>query len=152
MSYSPGADCSNVLRILSPFSQMVHSAPSIFNSSIKISAFSSLSSAHRNRIPFRIFSSNSSFSTCGSKETDRFSATFRFIITSKQLPCPGSLSTSIVPPIDSIRFLVIAIPRPVPCILFVREPSARVNASKIVSLKSADIPIPLSQTKKRYFA
>ena len=34
-------------------------------------------------------------------------------------------------------------------ILFVRELSARVNASKIVSLKSADIPIPLSLTKKR---
>jgi hypothetical protein len=34
-------------------------------------------------------------------------------------------------------------------ILFVRGLSARVNASKIVSLKSADIPIPLSLTKKR---
>jgi competence protein ComGC len=47
---------------------------------------------------------------------------------------------------------LVAIPSPVPCILFVRELSARVNASKIVSLKSADIPIPLSLTKKRYFA
>ena len=51
--------------------------------------------------------------------------------------------------IASTRFLVIAIPSPVPWILFVRELSARVNASKIVSLKSADIPIPLSLTKKR---
>ena len=80
------------------------------------------------------------------------SAIFRSMRTSKQLPCPSSLSTSMVPPIASTRFLVIAIPSPVPCILLVTELSARVNGSKIVSLKSADIPIPLSLTKKRYFA
>ena len=131
---------------------MVHSAPSIFNSSVRISAFNSLSSAHRNFIPCRIFPSCSSVSSCAARATVLSSAIFRSMRTSKQLPCPNSLSTSMVPPIASTRFLVIAIPSPVPCILFVRELSARVNASKIVSLKSADIPIPLSLTKKRYFA
>lgn len=80
------------------------------------------------------------------------SAIFKSMRTSKQLPSPSSLSTSMVPPIASTRFLVIAIPSPVPCILFVMEFSARVNASKIVFLKSADIPMPLSLTQKRYFA
>ena len=131
---------------------MVHSAPSIFNSSIRISAFSSLSSAHRKCIPCKILSSGSSVSACDDKETDLSPAIFRSIRTSKQLPCPGSLSTSMVPPMASTRFLVIAIPSPVPCILLVREFSARVNGSKMVFLKSADIPIPLSLTKKRYFA
>ena len=131
---------------------MIHSAPSIFNSSIRISAFSSLSSAHRNLIPFRTLPAGSSFSACSAEETNLSSAILRSIRTSKQLPWPSSLSTSMVPPIASTRFLVIAIPRPVPCILFVIELSARVKASKIVSLKSADIPMPLSLTKKRYFA
>ena len=131
---------------------MIHSAPPIFNSSIRISAFSSLSSAHRNLIPFRVLLSGSSISSCAVKTTFLSSAILRSMRTSKQLPCPSSLSTSMVPPIASTRFLVIAIPRPVPCILLVTELSARVKASKIVSLKSADIPIPLSLTKKRYFA
>ena len=131
---------------------MVHSAPSVFNSSVRISAFSSLSSAHRNLIPCRILPSCSSVSSCAARATVLSSAILSSMRTSKQLPCPSSLSTSMVPPIASTRFLVIAIPRPVPWILFVTEFSARVKASKILSLKSADIPIPLSLTKKRYFA
>ena len=146
---------------------MVHSAPSIFNSSVRISAFSSLSSAHRNLIPWKILSFCSFFSSCTVEETDLSSAILRSMRTSSFFcswaiskgmvmtntdPTPTWLVTSILPFICSIKPLVIAIPRPVPCILLVTEPSARVNGSKIVSLKSADIPMPLSLTKKRYFA
>ena len=68
------------------------------------------------------------------------------------VPFPVSLSTWIVPPIMSTMFLVIAIPRPVPCILFVTELSARVcsleKESNTCFRNSLDIPIPLSFTLK----
>ena len=59
-------------------------------------------------------------------------------------PLPSSLSTVISPPIIWIIFCVIAMPSPVPCILLVLTSSTLENGSKIRSIYSAGIPIPLS--------
>ena len=148
MSYSPSLDCLNVSTTSLPFSQMTHFAPSYFNNSSRISAFNSLSSAHKNFMP-EILSILFSFFVL----TTSWSLTiFKSNKISKQLPLPFSLSTSIVPPIASNKFFVMAIPRPVPWILFVTLFTSLVNASKILSLKLSSIPIPLSTTKKRYLA
>ena len=69
--------------------------------------------------------------------------------TRKRLPLFTSLDTWMVPPISSTIFFVIAIPRPVPCTLFVVLFSARVNASKIVFKYSCVIPYPSSSTSIR---
>ena len=48
--------------------------------------------------------------------------------TVKVVPFPFTLSTAMEPPIRSSRFLVMAIPRPVPWILLVTLSSSRVKA------------------------
>ena len=66
--------------------------------------------------------------------------------TRKILPLSTSLETSMVPPISSTMFFVIAIPSPVPCTLFVVLFSALVKASKILSRYSGVMPYPSSST------
>ncbi len=60
--------------------------------------------------------------------------------TVKVEPLPFSLSTVIFPPIRSSRFLVIAMPRPVPWILLVTLSSSRVKAWKIFCWYSGLMP------------
>ena len=61
------------------------------------------------------------------------------------VPTPSSLSKVIVPPIFSISFLVMGIPRPVPA-YFVRLPeSSCAKGSKIRFWNASDIPIPVSR-------
>ena len=66
--------------------------------------------------------------------------------TWKRLPLSTSLETSIVPPISSTIFFVIAMPSPVPCTLLVVLFSALVKASKIVFKYSGVMPYPSSST------
>lgn len=66
------------------------------------------------------------------------SASFSGRVTVKVVPEPAALVTSIVPPIKSTIFLVIAIPRPVPSILSVFDVWER---SKGVN-SAAEIPGP----------
>ena len=47
--------------------------------------------------------------------------------------------------------LLIAMPSPVPCTLFVTESSARVNTSNRCFWNSSVMPMPLSLTTKAYF-
>ena len=60
--------------------------------------------------------------------------------TRKRLPLSTSLNTSMVPPMSSTMFFVMAMPSPVPCTLFVVLFSALVKASKIVFKYSCVIP------------
>ena len=61
------------------------------------------------------------------------------------------LSTFIVPPMRSIRFLVIAIPSPVPWTASVRLVSSLVNGLNMSFKYSSLIPIPLSDMMNLYF-
>src|SRR5579864_8173563 len=65
----------------------------------------------------------------------------------KMLPFPGSLSTEICPPINLMRLVDMARPRPVPPNLRVVELSPCVKASKIRACFSKGIPIPVSRTR-----
>ncbi len=65
------------------------------------------------------------------------------------LPLPNSLVQPIRPPINSTNPLLMANPRPVPPYLRVVEESAWVKRSKIISVLSAAIPIPVSTTLNR---
>ena len=65
-------------------------------------------------------------------------------VTVNWLPSPSLLVTSMEPFIMRTMFSVMAIPRPVPCILLIRESSARENGSKMWGRNSSDIPIPVS--------
>ncbi len=67
----------------------------------------------------------------------------------KVLPLPTSLVQPMRPPINSTRPLLMANPRPVPPYLRVVEESACVKRSKIISVLSAAIPIPVSTTLNR---
>ena len=67
-------------------------------------------------------------------------------------PLSGSVRISMVPPIISTIFLVIAIPSPVPCILLTVEVLSRSKGSKILCANSGLIPIPLSLTRISYIA
>ena len=49
--------------------------------------------------------------------------------TSKRVPLPSWLCSVMTPPIMSTMFLVMAMPRPVPCTLLVTEFSARLKDS-----------------------
>ncbi len=69
-------------------------------------------------------------------------------ITWNSLPLPGSLQSSMVPPMASTIHFVIAIPRPVPSVLSTWAVFSRVNVSKIVFWNSGVMPIPLSRTRK----
>ena len=71
--------------------------------------------------------------------------------TVKVLPWPGVLSTLMMPPIRSTRFLVMAMPRPVPCIWLMRSLSSRLKASKTCFWNSSLMPMPSSWTEKRSF-
>ena len=64
-------------------------------------------------------------------------------------PLPGSLVHPIRPPINSASPLLMAKPRPVPPYWRVVEESACVKLSKIISVLSAAIPIPVSVTLNR---
>ncbi len=65
----------------------------------------------------------------------------------KRLPLPGVLCTPIVPPISSTSLREIVSPRPAPPNLRLYEESPWVNASKIESMRSLGMPIPVSLTE-----
>ena len=59
-------------------------------------------------------------------------------------PLPISLFTSMVPPIMSMMFFVMAMPRPVPWMPLVVEVLSLVKESKISRWNASDMPMPLS--------
>ena len=61
-------------------------------------------------------------------------------------PLPFSVSSSMVPPMSSVRFLVMDMPRPVPWILSTASVFSREKESKMCSANSGDMPKPLSLT------
>ena len=65
-------------------------------------------------------------------------------------PLPGAVCPSMVPPIISTMFLLMAIPSPVPCILLTVEVRSRSKGSKIFWANSGLIPMPLSLTRNSY--
>ena len=65
-------------------------------------------------------------------------------------PFPYSLSTLISPFIISRIFLVITIPRPVPCIPLIRSSSALSNGTNSFFTNSGVIPYPVSLQVKTY--
>ena len=69
--------------------------------------------------------------------------------TVKTLPSPSWLSTWMTPPISSTRFLVMAIPRPVPWMPLEVEVNSREKGSKMVLTNSGLMPMPLSLTAKQ---
>ena len=106
-----------------------------------------------------IFSQNSgSLSTARIREIPLFSQNFLSACPSgirnskstlKIVPLFTSLETSMVPPISSTIFFVIAIPKPVPWTLLVVLFSALVKASKTVVRNWGVIPYPSSSTSIR---
>ena len=68
------------------------------------------------------------------------------------LPSPWRLSAWITPPMRSTRFLVMAMPSPVPWMPLVVEFSSRLKGSNTVRRKSGLMPMPLSRTIKRRWA
>ncbi len=66
------------------------------------------------------------------------------------VPLPGSVRISMVPPIISTMFLVIAMPRPVPWIRLTVELRSRSKGSKIFFANSGLMPMPLSLTRNSY--
>ena len=70
--------------------------------------------------------------------------------TINSVPFPCSVWISMVPPIMSTMFLVMAIPRPVPCVLLTVEVRSRSNGSKIFLTNSGLMPMPLSLTRISY--
>ncbi len=66
--------------------------------------------------------------------------------TRNVLPCPGVLSTAIVPPISTTSCRQIVRPSPVPPWRRVELPSTCVKLSKMASRRSAAMPIPVSHT------
>ena len=66
------------------------------------------------------------------------------------LPLPCAVCTSMVPPIISTIFLVIAMPRPVPCIRLTVEVRSRSKGSKIFWANSGLMPMPLSLMRNSY--
>ena len=66
-------------------------------------------------------------------------------------PSPSLLATFMVPPMILTILAVIAIPRPVPCILSIIELFSLEKLSKIWGRNSSFIPIPVSLTEKTYF-
>ncbi len=64
------------------------------------------------------------------------------------LPWPGSLSTQIRPPISRTSVEEIVRPSPVPPNRRVVDPSAWLNASKIVACLLCGMPMPVSLTEK----
>ena len=68
--------------------------------------------------------------------------------TWNSVPFPDSLLTTIVPPMASTIYLVIAIPRPVPSVFCTRVLSSLENDSKSFFWNSFDIPMPLSLTRR----
>ena len=92
-----------------------------------------LSSAQRKFIPHRgETSSGSSGSACTFGTASASVSMGNSSTTSKRVPLPVALSTLMEPPIRSTMFLVMAMPRPVPCTLLVPERSSRVKGSKRV--------------------
>lgn len=77
------------------------------------------------------------------------SASFSGRVTVKVVPEPAALVTSIVPPIKSTIFLVIAIPRPVPSILSVFDVWERSKGVNRCGRNSWSMPMPLSLKTKR---
>ena len=67
----------------------------------------------------------------------------------KVLPCPGSLTTQISPPMSCTSWLLMASPRPVPPYLRVVELSAWVKGLKRDSRCCGVMPMPVSVTEKR---
>ena len=63
--------------------------------------------------------------------------------TVKTLPLPSSVSTSMVPPLASTRFLLVANPNPMPQALVVN------NGSKSLCRFSSGMPHPVSETRMR---
>ena len=59
-------------------------------------------------------------------------------------PFPSSLSTSMMPPMASTMYLVIAMPRPLPSVLRTRALSSRTKDSKMRALNSGVMPMPVS--------
>ena len=72
--------------------------------------------------------------------------------TVNTLPSPWRLSAWITPPMRSTRFLVMAMPSPVPWMPLVVEFSSRLKGSNTVRRKSGLMPMPLSRTIKRRWA
>ena len=63
------------------------------------------------------------------------------------VPSPCFDFTFISPPMASTMYLVMAMPRPVPSVLWTRALSSRAKESKICSINSGDMPMPLSCTQ-----
>ena len=64
--------------------------------------------------------------------------------TWKEVPSPGALVTSMRPPMASTMYLVMAMPRPLPSVFRTRVLSSRTKDSKMCSLNSWVMPMPLS--------
>ena len=72
--------------------------------------------------------------------------------TMNSVPLPCAVWTSMVPPIISTIFLVIAMPSPVPWVLLTVEVRSLSKGEKIFFTNSWLIPIPLSFTRISYSA
>ena len=70
-------------------------------------------------------------------------------VNQKVLPCPGVLSTPIVPPMAAVRRWEMARPKPVPPYFRVVESSAWENAWNRRPWASGAMPMPVSVTVKR---
>ena len=90
-------------------------------------------------------SSSSIFSSFLCAETSRSSSRI-----TNSVPLPFSVITVIVPPIMSMMFLAMDIPRPVPCILLTVEVRSRSKGLNIFSANSWLMPIPVSLTLISY--
>ena len=71
------------------------------------------------------------------------------IVKEKVEPSPGTLSTHIVPPINSASRFEMARPRPVPPYIRVVEASTWLKDLKRRSIRSGGMPMPVSRTAKR---
>ena len=134
--------CCNRRTASTPDSASVTSVPSAASIAPRIRRLVRLSSTASTRNPRKI-SGLAGFRSTGFSKTRSHR-----MVKWKRLPFPGSLSTQILPPINSVSLFAIASPKPVPPLLRVIDPSACVNASKINRSFSAGIPMPVSSTRK----
>ena len=69
-------------------------------------------------------------------------------VTRNSVPLSCSLSTSMEPCMASMMYLVMAMPRPEPSVFWTRRSSSREKESKMCSLNSGDMPMPVSFTRR----
>ena len=92
-------------------------------------------------------STTSMFQSGRTMSTSWIVACSRSSTTWNSVPLPGSLSTSMVPPMASMMYLVMAMPRPLPSVLRTRALSSRLKESKMRSLYSGVMPMPVSRIR-----